>query len=129
MAVIAGTIRGLACISRSFSGWGSREAWLITADFGAYSGAADTASLAGIGAAIDATARDGKVSSLRSGSCIFAGADSNKQLVFFTGTAVQALSVAGDDLSGQLSNAAGSELASATALDSELGIVAVVDRV
>jgi hypothetical protein len=128
MAVIAGTIRGLTCVSRVFTGFGSREGWLITADYAAYSGAADTASLVGIGAAIDATCRDGKVSTLRSGACAFPGADTAKQLVFFTGTAVQALTVSSDNLTGQLSDATGSELAAATALDSELGIIAFVDR-
>jgi hypothetical protein len=128
MAVIAGTIRGLQCISRSFSGIGSREAWFITVDFNAYNGAADTASLLGVGAAIDATARDGKASTLRSGACVIAGADTNKQAAYFTGTAVQALTVSSDNLTGQLSDASGAELASATALDAELGIIAVVDR-
>jgi len=128
MAVIAGTIRGLTCVSRVFTGFGSREGWLITADYAAYSGAADTASLVGIGAAIDATCRDGKVSTLRSGACAFPGADTAKQLVFFTGTAVQALTVSSDNLTGQLSDATGSELAASTALDSELGIIAFVDR-
>lgn len=128
MAVIAGTIRGLQCISRSFSGVGSREAWFITVDFGAYTGAADTASLSAVGAAIDATARDGKASTLRGGTCVLAGADTNKQAVYFTGTAVQALTVSGDNLTGQLSDATGSEVVTSTALDSELGIFAVVDR-
>jgi hypothetical protein len=128
MAVIAGTIRGLTCVSRVFTGFGSREGWLITADYAAYSGAADTASLVGIGAAIDATCRDGKVSTLRSGACAFPGADTAKQLVFLTGTAVQALTVSSDNLTGQLSDATGSELAASTALDSELGIIAFVDR-
>lgn len=128
MAVIAGTIRGLTCVSRVFTGFGSREGWLITADYAAYSGAADTASLVGIGAAIDATCRDGKVSTLRSGACAFPGADTAKQLVFLTGTAVQALTVSSDNLTGQLSDATGSELAASTSLDSELGIIAFVDR-
>ena len=128
MAVIAGTIRGLTCISRVFTGFGSREAWLITADYAAYSGAADTASLVGIGAAIDATCRDGKASTLRAGSCAFPGADTAKQLAFLTGTAVQALTVSGDNFTGQLSDAAGAELAASTALDCELGVMAFVDR-
>jgi len=128
MAVIAGTIRGLQCVSRSFSGVGSRESWFITADFGAYTGAADTASIVGLGAAIDATARDGLASTLRGGVPVLAGADTNKQAVYFTGTGVQALTVSGDNLTGQLSNAAGSEVATSTALDSELGILVVVDR-
>jgi len=128
MAVIAGTIRGLQCVSRSFSGVGSRESWFITADFGAYTGAADTASLVGLGAAIDATARDGKASTLRGGICVLAGADTNKQAVYFTGTAVQALTVSVDSLTGQLSAADGTEVTTSTALDSELGIVAIVDR-
>jgi len=128
MAVIAGTIRGLTCISRVFTGFGSRESWLITADYAAYSGAADTASLVGIGAAIDATCRDGKASTLRAGSCAFPGADTAKQLAFLTGTAVQALTVSGDNFTGQLSDAAGAELAASTALDCEMGIMAFVDR-
>ena len=128
MAVVAGTIRGAQCVNRVFTGFGSREAWLMTVDFGAYTGAADTASVLGIGAAIDAEARDGKTSTLRNGVCVFPGADTNKQLAFFTGTAVQALTVSGDNLTGQLSDATGSELATATALDAELGIIVSVDR-
>lgn len=128
MAVIAGTIRGLSCVGRSFSGIGSREAWFVTADFGAYTGAADTASLVGLGAAIDATARDGKVSTLRGGICVLAGADTNKQAVYFTGTAVQALTVSSDNLTGQLSDAAGAEVTTSTDLASELGLMVVVDR-
>jgi hypothetical protein len=128
MAVIAGTIRGLQCVSRSFSGVGSRESWFITADFGAYTGATDTASIVGLGAAIDATARDGLASTLRGGVPALAGADTNKQAVYFTGTAVQALTVSGDNLTGQLSNAAGTEVTSSTDLASELGILVIVDR-
>jgi hypothetical protein len=48
--------------------------------------------------------------------------------VFLTGTAVQALTVSSDNLTGQLSDATGSELAASTSLDSELGIIAFVDR-
>lgn len=127
MAVISGTIRGLTCVNRTFTGYGSREAWFITADFGAYTGAADTASLAGVGAAIDATARDGKASTLRGGIPAMAGADAS-QSIYFTGTAVQALTVSTDALTGQLSVAAGTEITSSTGTTVPAGIIAIVDR-
>lgn len=128
MAVVSGTIRGLACVSKTFTGFGSREAWYITADFGTYTGASDTASLLAVGAAIDATARDGKASTLRGAVPATAGADTNKQALFFTGTAVQALTVSSDDLTGQLSVAAGTEVTSSTATAVPAGIIAIVDR-
>ena len=126
MATISGTIRGVTCMSKTFSGHGAREAWLITVDFGAYTGASDDASIAAVGAACSAAARDGKTRTLRGGTCIFAGADTANQAVYPTGASVQAMTVSSDALTGNLSNAAGTELTSATA-SKGAGILVVVD--
>lgn len=128
MATISGTIRGLQCMSRSFSGYGSREVWLLTADFGAYTGASDTAQITGVGAAINATARDGKTTTLLWGATAFPGADSNAQLVFPAGASVQAMTVSSDDLTGNLANTSGTELTSSTATVSPAGVLVGVTR-
>lgn len=127
MATISATIKGVTNVSKSFQMFGSREAWLLTCDFGAYTGASDTASIASVGATIDARARDGKTSTLRGAIPAFAGADTAAQAVYATGASVQALTVSSDDLTGNLSNAAGTELTSATA-SSGVGVIVIVDR-
>jgi hypothetical protein len=113
MAVASGSIKGVSLL-RSKEGSG-RKAYLLTVDFPAYTGAADTASITGVGAAILAKTRNGKTLTLRGAVPIAAGADTANQAVYFTGTAVQAATVSTDDLTGQLSDAAGAELASSTA--------------
>src|ERR1041384_32643 len=108
MATISGTIRGVTQVSRAFMGAGStttrdaREVWLMTVDFGAYTGASDTAQVQALGAAITATARDGRTRTLRGVGPAFAGADANNQACYFTGTAVQAGTISSDDSTGQL---------------------------
>jgi hypothetical protein len=120
------TIRGLQCLGRTFAGFGSREAWLLTCDFPAYTAAADTARILLCGASIDATARDGKTSTLRAGTCVQAGYDGTLA-VYPTGASVQALTVSSDTLSGQLSTAAGvDETKAATTVPA--AILVVVDR-
>lgn len=122
MATIAGTIRGITCMSKTFTGNGAREVWLLTVDFGAYTGAADDASIAGVGAAISSTCRDGKTRTLRSGMCAFAGKDTNDQAVYTT----PALTVSTDALTGNLAVAAGTEITSSTACEG-VGVLAAVD--
>jgi hypothetical protein len=117
MAVIAGTITGVSHVrskTESNATQPSRKAYLVTASFGAYSGAADTASLTGVGAAILARTRNGKTVTLRGAVPAAAGKDTANQDVYMTGTAVQALTVSSDDLTGQLSSRDGTELTSAT---------------
>lgn len=113
MAVASGTITGVSLL-RSKEGDG-RKAYLLTVNFGAYTGSTDTASLANVGATILAHTRNAKTVTLRGAVPVAPGADTNAQDVYFTGTAVQALTVSSDDLTGQLSGANGTELTSATA--------------
>lgn len=113
MAVIAGSITGVSLL-RSKEGSG-RKAYLLTVDFAAYTGASDTASISAVGAAILAKTRNGKTVTLRGALPIGPGKDTAAQDVYFTGTAVQAATVSSDDLTGQLSNAAGTELTTSTA--------------
>ena len=79
-----------------------------------------------VGAAIDARCRDGKSSTLRGAVPAFAGYDGT-QAVYATGASAQALTVSSDDLTGNLSNAAGTELTSAAA-SSGVGVLVIVDR-
>lgn len=107
MATIAGTIRGINLKSKAFQGSGTTvrdglEIWEVTADFAAYTGSADTASLAAVGAAITARVRDGKTRTLAWGVPAYCGADANNQAVNFCGTSVAALTISTDDLTGEL---------------------------
>lgn len=113
MATISGTITGVAALRSKESN--GRKAYLVTANFGAYTGAADSAALTGVGAAILAKTRNGKTVTLRGAVPMAAGYDTGNQAVYFTGASVQALTVSSDDLTGNLSNAAGTELTSSTA--------------
>lgn len=125
MAVINGTIRGVT--NWAAPGLTGRKAYLVTADFAAYSGAADTATITGVGAAILAHTRNGRTVTLRGSLPAVAGLDTNSQLIYFTGTAVQAGTVSSDDLTGQLSAADLTEIASSTACKG-VGVVVIVDE-
>lgn len=114
MAVSSGTITGVTLL-RSKEATG-RKAYLLTVDFASsYTGASDTASVSSVGATILAHTRNGKTVTLRGAVPIASGRDTAAQEVYFTGTAAAALTVSSDDLTGQLSNSAGTELTSATA--------------
>lgn len=115
MTAQAGTIEGVQLVSKTWSGYGAREVYLITASFPAYTGASDTATVTAVGAAVGTHVRDGKTRTLRWAAPAFAGYDTASQSVFYTGTAVQALTISSDDTTGQLSAAAGTELTSSTA--------------
>lgn len=114
MAVSSGTITGVTELRSK--GQAGRKAYLLTVDFSsAYTGSADTASLAAVGATILAHTRNGKTVTLRGALPIAPGKDTAAQDVYFTGTAVQALTVSTDALTGQLSAADGTEVTTATA--------------
>jgi hypothetical protein len=116
MATINGSIKGATLLSRSKQhGLVDREVWQLSCNFAAYTGAADTATVTGVGAALGTQTRDGKTRTLRWGAPGGAGYDTAAQAVFFTGASVQAGTVSSDDLTGNLSNAAGTELTSSTA--------------
>ena len=109
MATISGTIQSANLLHKSTSGAGTTtrdrmELWMLTVDFAAYTGSADTAALAGVGAAISANIRDAQPRTPLWPATAKAGADANNQAVTFTGTSVAALAVSGDDLAGELSD-------------------------
>lgn len=109
MATITG-VKGTPSIVRRPSGpHDTRGVYLVTANFGAYVGANDDAALAGVGAAITASIRDGKTRTLRSAVCVGAGHDGTRSV--YTG----ACTVSSDALAFNLTDAAGSELANAAA--------------
>lgn len=107
MTTIAGTIRSANLKSKAFQGAGTTtrdrlEVWEVTADFAAYTGSTDDASLAAVGAAITARVRDGATRTILWGAPAYCGADANNQAVNFCGTSVAALTVSTDDLTGEL---------------------------
>lgn len=123
MAVISGTITGVKLLTATHGGTGARASALLTVHFGTYSGAADTAIISAIPTAIQNTTRNGKTVTLRSGSCVAAGRDTNNQAVY-TG----ALTVSTNDLTTELANAAGTELTSSTATVSPVSVIVAYDE-
>ena len=127
MAVSDGAINGVTNISKSFQMIGAREAWLLTVDFPeSYTGSGDTTLISAVCATITARARDGKTRTLRGGIPVFAGKDTNSQVLYSTGGSVQAMTVSSDTLAGQLSAADGTEATTATA-STGLGIIVICD--
>ena len=110
MSTIAGTITGVNVQYSSGLASAPRKTYEVCADFGAYTGASDSATITGVGAAIKAKNRNGKTHTLRGAICVGPGFDTNKQAVY-TG----ACTVSTDDLTFNLSGADGTELTSATA--------------
>jgi len=128
MSVINGTIKGVSLLSGNVDGVGARKAYLISADFAAYTGSSDTCTITGVGAAITAATKNGKTITLRGAIPVQAGFDTAGQAVYATGTAVQAMTVSSDDLTGQLSNAAGTELTTTTGVSTGVMVCAIVDE-
>lgn len=122
MGVINGSITGVSLVRAK----GARKSYLLTCDFAAYA-STDSATITGIGAAIASHTRNGKTNTLRAVAPCGAGLDTNAQDVYFTGTAVEAGTISSDDATGNLSNAAGTELSSATACVG-VEVIAVVDE-
>lgn len=108
MGVINGSITGVSLIDAS----GAFKTYLVTAEFPAYTGASDTATVTGLGAAILAKVRNGKTTTLKAVQCIGAGKDTGNTDVFFTGTAAWAGTISSDDATGHLAVAAGTEISS-----------------
>ena len=129
MATIEGTILGATCLHKeSFGGNGNRELWLMSVKVaGAYTASTDDMNLAGVGAAIDAVARDGKTSTLRGALPVTAANNGSGTGVYLSGASVQALAVSTDALTGELNNAALTETDSA-ANTSGIQIAVIVDR-
>lgn len=129
MATIAGTIRTVNLLHRAEKGAGTStrdmtEVWEVSADFAAYTGSADTASLAAVGAAISARVRDGRTRTLKWGAPMYSGADANNQAVDFCGTSVAALTISTDDFTGELCdvNTVSTELTATSGVTKGVGI-------
>ena len=125
MSVINGTITGVSLMAAK----DAYKTYRVTCNFAAYTGASDTATVTGLGAAILAKVRNGKTTTLKSVMCIGPGKDSATTPldVFFTGTAVWAATISSDDATGHLAVAAGTEIASTTSttLGVELAVMVV----
>jgi|1185.fasta_scaffold00702_5 hypothetical protein len=115
MTVQAGTINGATLVCSNFEGIETRKVYMLSVSFPAYTGSTDTCQIAGVGAAIATATKLGKTNTLRWGAPGPAGQDTAGQAVYATGTAVNALTVSTDALTGQLSDKTGTELTTATA--------------
>lgn len=120
MSAIAGTITGVSQILKGNSGWGgtstpSRETWLLTLSFAAYTGSSDTASVAAVIATINAHARDGKTRTFIAALPAGAGVDGASQAVYLCGPAAQVIaSLSSDAAAGNLADKAATELTATT---------------
>lgn len=123
MATVSGTITGVSLLRAK----GSRKTYLVSVNFGAYTGSADSADVKAVGAAITAHTRNGKTNTLRAGIAIGGGIDSNGQEIFLQGASSAALAVATDDLQGILSASGGTEVPTSTAATG-VEIAVVVDE-
>jgi hypothetical protein len=122
MAVHNGTITGVTLLRAK----GAFKTYLVTCNFPAYTGASDTATVTGLGAAILAKTRNGKTTTLKAVQCIGAGQDTASQDAFFTGTSAWAGTISSDDATGHLAVAAGTEITSTTAVTGvELAVTVV----
>lgn len=129
MTTVAGNILDCACLHKEENAvGGTRELWLVACSFGTYSASADDASLADVGAAIDATARDGKSSTLRGALPVEGALTAASAVAYFTGATVQALTVSSDALTGELNNAALTEVDAASGGIKGCKIAVIVDR-
>jgi hypothetical protein len=127
MATIAATITGLTLLKTTTNNNGTdRQAWLVNCSFGAYTGAADDAAVNAINTAVQNYLRDGRTATLRAAVPCHGGADTASQEVFVAGASIQALAISGGNATGNLTNAAGTELTSATA-STGVGVIATLD--
>lgn len=128
MATVNGSIKGVSLLYPNVTGLGTRKHYLLSCEFGAYTGSGDTATITGVGAAIAAATKNGKTNTLRGGVCVGAGYDTVNQAVYCGGASVQALTVSTDDLTGNLTIAAGTEITATTGVTSGVQVAVTVDE-
>lgn len=126
ISLVAGNPEGVGPIAGPPTS-GSRKAYQVFCTFPAYTGSTDTAQVSAVGAAIAATTKNGRTVTLIAAVPNNPGLDTNVQPVMLTGTAVQALTISGDNVTGQLSDHTGTEVTTSTAV-SGVGFIAVVDE-
>jgi hypothetical protein len=112
MSTINGTITGVSLLRAK----DTFKTYLVTCTFPAYTGASDTATVTGLGAAVLAHTRNGKTTTLKGCQCIAPGKDAaaTPLAVYFTGAAAWAATISTDDATGNLSVEAGTEITSTT---------------
>jgi hypothetical protein len=110
MATITGTKRNVLIVKRPDTPYDTIGVYRVTADFAAYTGSTDDGALAGVGAFITASVRDGKTRKMRTAQCVGAGSDGTQSI--FAGDCT----VSSDALAFNLTaSAKGTELTSSTA--------------
>lgn len=140
MGTINGTISGVTLLSGNPTGSTStvssvvysRKAFMVMADFPAYTGSSDTATITGILTAISAAQRNGKSYTLRAVVPALAGLDANGQGVYMGGSSVQAATLSNTtttgDAAGNLIDAADTEVTSTSGTTVGVGVIAIVDE-
>ncbi len=128
MATINGVIRGVSHVQGNVNGAGARKSYLLSCEFPAYTGSADTATITGVGAAIATSTKNGKTNTLRGAICVGPGVDTAAQAVYCGGASVQAMTVSTDDLTGNLTVAAGTEITATTGTTTGVQVLVVVDE-
>lgn len=129
MATINGTITGVQLLGTTPSGAGAlSKAFLITADFAAYTGASDDATITGVNTAIAAAERNGKTLTLRSAARFYSGYDTANQAVYVDTAITLSNQTTTGDLAFDLANAAGTELTSTTGVSTGVPVIVVVDE-
>lgn len=141
MSTINGTISNVALLSANPAGSTAldstsvcnRLAYLVMANFGAYTGSSDTATITGILTAIGAATRNGRTLKLRAVVPAMAGLDANGQGVHMSGGSVAACTIANPtttgDATGNLTDAAGTEVTSTSGTTVGVGVIAIVDEI
>jgi|1185.fasta_scaffold135628_3 hypothetical protein len=114
MTVQAGTITGITELVGNAGGAGLMRGYLLAVDFPAYTGATDTFTIAGVGAAIAAKTRKAGTNTMKTDCvpvCVGPGKDTNGQLVY-----IGACTISTDALNGNLTtDGAGTEITTSTA--------------
>lgn len=115
MATIAGTIGNVSILSHEKNpAGGARGLARIAVNFAAYTGASDDAAVNAIPTAIAASLRSGATITLRGAATLYPGND-GAQAVYFSGASASAATISGANSTGNLTNAAGTELTSSVA--------------
>jgi len=124
MSTVTGTLTGVQLVSASPEGVGARKVYLLTYNFGAYTGASDSGTVTGVAAAISSHVRNGKTNAMIAGVipfCAFPGQDTNGQAIYIGTTTIST-----NDLTFNLTDAAQTEVTTSTATLSPVGLLVAV---
>lgn len=128
MATIAGTIGNVSILAREKNpAGGARALYRLAVNFAAYTGSADDAAVNAIPTAVQNTQKNGLTFTLRGAATLYPGYDGS-QAVYFSGASVSAATISGANATGNLTNAAGTELTSSVATTVPVTIIAWGDE-